>query len=148
MSSQVPTLEGGMRPVYIEEMFLYSFLYAGGCAFCQAFFTATVAYCTARYKGKVASFIHSIVIVTLILPVVGSLASTLQMAYELNLVNNMFGMYVLKVSFNNMYYLILTVFSAAGVRRVPRHRERSPSSADCKAICLAPSAPQKKEMSR
>ena len=113
MSSQVPTLEGGMRPVYIEEMFLYSFLYAGGCAFCQTFFTATVAYCTARYKGTVASVIHSIVIITLILPVVGSLASTLQMAYELNLVNNMLGMYVLKVSFNNMYYLIFYALFAS-----------------------------------
>lgn len=96
----------GRKPVYIETMLLNSVLYAGGCAFCQTFFTATVAYCTARYKGAAATIIHDVVIVTLILPIVGSLASTLQMAYALNIVDNIVGIYVLKISFNNMYYLI------------------------------------------
>lgn len=100
------TTSSGQKPVYIETMFLNSVLYAGGCAFCQTFFTVTVAYCTARYKGIAATIIHNVVIVTLALPIVGSLASTLQMAYALNLVNSMLGMYVLKISFNNMYYLI------------------------------------------
>ena len=109
MRVQIPT-DGGTRYVYIEEMLLNSVLYACGSAFCQAFCTATLAYCTVRYKGKAASVIHNIVILSLVLPIVGSLPATLEMAYNLHLVNNILGMYVLKFSFNNMYYLIFYAY--------------------------------------
>lgn len=102
--------ESGSKPVYIETMILNSVLYAGGCALFNTFCTATVAYCTAKYKGRAATFIHNLVIVSLILPIVGSLPATLEMAYNLKLVDHLYGMYVLKFSFNNMYYLIFYAF--------------------------------------
>ncbi len=100
----------GKTYIYIETMALNSVLYAGGCALFNTFCTATVAYCTSRYKGPAASFIHNLVIVSLILPIVGSLPATLEMAHNLKLVNHLYGMYVLKFSFNNMYYLIFFAF--------------------------------------
>lgn len=102
-----------MTPVYIETMALNSVLYAGGSALFNTFCTATVAYCTAKYKGRAATFIHNMVIVSLILPIVGSLPATLELAYKLKLVNHLYGMYVLKFSFNNMYYLIFYAFFAS-----------------------------------
>lgn len=100
----------GVKKVFIESMALNSVLYAGGSAFFNTFCTATVAYCTSRYKGVAATIIHNTVIVSLILPIVGSLPATLQMAYKLKLVNHLYGSYILKFSFNNMYYLIFYAF--------------------------------------
>jgi len=110
MMMSVDTREGGKSTVYIETMIMNSVLYAGGCALFNTFCTATVAYCTSRYKGAAASFIHNLVIVSLILPIVGSLPATLEMSYNLKLTNHLYGMYVLKFSFNNMYYLIFYAF--------------------------------------
>lgn len=104
------TSVSGTKKVYMETMALNSVLYAGGCALANTFCTATVAYCTSKYKGTAASIVHNAVIISLILPIVGSLPATLEMAYNLNLVNHLYGMYVLKFSFNNMYYLIFYAF--------------------------------------
>lgn len=100
----------GTKKVYMETMALNSVLYAGGCALANTFCTAVVAYCTSKYKGTAATIIHNTVIITLALPIVGSLPATLEMAYNLKLVNQLYGMYILKFSFNNMYYLIFYAF--------------------------------------
>ena len=87
-------------------MLLNSVLYAGGCALFQVACTAVVAYCTARYKNVVSTILHYVVIVTLILPIIGNTPSMIEIMRKLNLYNTMFGAWIMKLGFNNMYYLI------------------------------------------
>ena len=99
-------VQGELKVVFFEEIYLNSIFYAGGSAVVQTFCTALVAYCTSKYKGPISSVIHYVVVVTLIFPVVGNLASMLNVTRALNFYDNMFGMWVMKFSFNNMYYFI------------------------------------------
>ena len=92
--------------VNLLGMFEYSFLYAGGGALIQAFVTATVAYCTAKYKSVASSIIRNVVLVTLIIPIVGSLPSTIDFLTRLHLYDNIIGIFLMRISFCNTYYLI------------------------------------------
>lgn len=96
----------GLKYRYYETMLLNSVLYAGGCAAFQVACTAVVAYCTARYKNVVSTILHYVVIVTLILPIVGNTPSMIEVTRTLNLYNTIFGAWIMKLGFNNMYYLI------------------------------------------
>lgn len=96
----------GLNYKYYETMLFNSVLYAGGCALFQVACTAVVAYCTARYKNVVSTVLHYVVIVTLILPIVGNTPSMIEVTRALKLYNTMFGAWIMKLGFNNMYYLI------------------------------------------
>lgn len=106
MRVQVNTSSGTTRFDHIEIMFLYSFLYAGGCSLIQTFTTATVAYLTSRYKNPFSKVLHYLVIATLILPIVGNTASLLQVTKDLHIYDTMIGSYIMKIGFNNIYYLV------------------------------------------
>ena len=93
-------------PYTLLEMFLHSFLYAGGSALFQVACTVVAAYCTAKYKGPVSSFTYNLVIVTIALPIVGGMASTLEVLTIMNLDEQMFGVWLIKFGLNSMYYLI------------------------------------------
>ena len=96
----------GLDDRYYETMLLNSVLYAGGSAFFQVSCTAVVAYCTARYKNVVSTILHYVVIITLILPIIGNMPSMIEIMRKLNLYNTMVGAWIMKLGFNNMYYLI------------------------------------------
>ena len=100
------TKNGNQSNVYIEKMFLYSFLYAGGCAIIQTLVTATVAYLTSKYRCLFSKIIHYTVIFTLILPIVGNMSSMIQVMKTLGIYDTMIGMYILKFGYWNIYYLI------------------------------------------
>lgn len=103
-------VDGGTRTVYFEEMFLNSLLYAGGGALMQTLCTAIVAYLTAKYDNLCSKIVHYTVIVTLSLPIVGNLASMLQISKALGLFDNIVGSWIMKFGFNNIYYLIFYAF--------------------------------------
>lgn len=103
-------VDGGTRTVYFEEMFLNSLLYAGGGALMQTLCTAIVAYLTAKYDNLCSKIVHYTVIVTLSLPIVGNLASMLQITKALGLFDNIVGSWIMKFGFNNIYYLIFYAF--------------------------------------
>ena len=96
----------GLVPKYYETMLFNSLLYAGGAALFQVGCTAVVAYCTARYKNVVSTILHYVVIVTLILPIVGNTPSMIEVMRGLKLYDKMIGAWIMKLGFNNMYYLI------------------------------------------
>lgn len=105
----------GVRHVYIEEMFLNALIYSAGGALCQAFCTCVTAYLTAKYDCKFSRFIHNVIIITLILPIVGALPSQMQIMDFLHLRNSFVGTFIMHFGFTNTYYLI---FHAA-FKRVP-----------------------------
>lgn len=90
------------------QMLLNSFLYSAGCALARTVCIAIVAYCCSKYSQfALAKIVHYVVIVTLTLPIVGSLPSTLEITETLGLYDSLFGNYILKFGFNNIYYLIV-----------------------------------------
>ena len=68
------------RQVFMPEQFLYSLLYAGGCAIAATLTPCIVAYAVARLHNKFGKVIYTIVIIAMALPIVGSLPSEIQMA--------------------------------------------------------------------
>lgn len=99
-----PTPSG--RPVGFGEMFLNSFIYSAGCAIVNTMVTCVVAYVTSKYTYKFSKVVYGIVIVCMIMPVVGSLPSELQLARDLGIFDTFIGMFIMKANFLGMNYLI------------------------------------------
>lgn len=100
------TSKNGARTVYIEEMLMNSLIYAVGGSFLGTAVTCIMAYASARFKFKIGRVIYLIVTVTMILPIVGSLPSGIQMTKALHLYDNYAGLLILQCSFLGIYFFI------------------------------------------
>lgn len=96
----------GVRHVFIEEMFLNSIIFSAGGAFCQTFCTSVVAYLIAKYDCRFSRFMHNVIIITMILPIVGALPSQIQIMDMMHLRNSFIGTFVMRYGFTNVYYLV------------------------------------------
>ena len=94
------------REVGMPMMYLYSFLYAGGCAFTATFVPCITAYACARFHYKFSRFIHTLVIVVMMIPVVGSLPSEIKMAQATGVMNSIWGLWIMRANFLGMYFLV------------------------------------------
>lgn len=103
---QVTTPGVGRRRVYFSEMLLYTLLYAGGSAIIQTIVPCVVAYLTARFRYKFSAFINALVIVLMVVPIVGSAPSEMQILRALNMYDTIWGNYIQKFNFLGMYYLV------------------------------------------
>lgn len=99
-------IDGEKYNVFFEEMFLNSVLYSVGSSFLMTFCTAIMAYCTSKYKGPVSTVIYYTVLVTIIFPVVGNLASMLEVTKALGFYDSILGLCLMRFGFNNIYYFI------------------------------------------
>ena len=97
---------GHTKFIYIEEMVLNSLLYAVGSAFFATLITCVAAYATSRFPYKFSKMVYWIVVITMILPIVGSLPSEIQVTKFLGLYDTMIGMYILKANFLGLYFLV------------------------------------------
>ena len=95
-----------LRPIYYEGMMLNSVIYAVGSSFIQTAIICVTAYATSRFNFKFDKVIYTIVIVTMILPIIGSLPSELRMAKLFGLYDSIWGMFLMKANFLGMYYLV------------------------------------------
>lgn len=96
----------GYRLVMLPEMFLNSILYAAGTAFFGMLAPCIMGYITQRFHYKFNAIIDAIVMITLILPIVGSLPSSMRIVYGLSLNDSFFGFWIMGFSFTNMYYFV------------------------------------------
>ena len=87
-------------------MMLNSIIYAVGSSFIQTAIICVTAYATSRFSFKFDKVIYTTVIVTMILPIIGSLPSELRMAKLFQLYDSIWGMFLMKANFLGMYYLI------------------------------------------
>lgn len=92
--------------VYIEEMLFNSLLYAVGASFFGTLATTMVAYVTARFNYRFSKIIYWVVVITMILPIVGSLPSEIQVTKALGIYDSIIGMYILKANFLGLYFLV------------------------------------------
>lgn len=97
----------GTRGVFLPEMFLNSILYALGTAFAGALAPCIMGYVAGRFRfHRLVGFIDAIVLVTMVLPVVGSLPSQVRIIYGLGLNDSFFGLWIMAFGFANMYYFV------------------------------------------
>ena len=93
--------------IRLAQMFLYSLLYAGGCSIMATLTTCVMGYATAKFsKFKMSSVIYTIVVVAMVLPIIGNLPSEIQMSRALGLYDTMWGIWIMKMSFLGMYFLV------------------------------------------
>lgn len=96
----------GQRYVYVEEMLLNSFIYAVVMSLMNMATQIMVAYAVAKYNFKFKNVLYITAIIVILLPIVGSLASEMQMATQLNLIDNVFGVSIMRSKYPGMYFLI------------------------------------------
>lgn len=83
-----------------------SVIYSVGCAFFYTLTPCIVAYCAARFKFRFSKVIYAFVIITMSLPIIGSMPSEIRMLKAIGLYDNFFGMFVLRMNFLSIYFLI------------------------------------------
>lgn len=98
--------DGGLRYVYFGELLTNSLLYAVGSAFFQTLSVCITAYCCAKYRYKFSGIIYSVVLIMMMLPVVGTLSSSIQIAQALNLYDTIGGIWIMNASFLGIYFLV------------------------------------------
>lgn len=98
--------KNGPRMVQIGEMLVNSLLFAVGSSFLGTLVTCVMAYASSRFDFKCGKLIYGIVIVTMVLPIVGSLPSEIQITKALGIYDSMIGMWILKSGFLGMHFLI------------------------------------------
>lgn len=103
---EVTNADGSKRIVYLGEMFLNSILYSVGCSVVQIFVTLVMAYLVAKFKNVVSKIIYGVVIVTMILPIVGSLPSEINVSKTLGLFDSIPGIMAMRCSFLGLNFLV------------------------------------------
>ena len=91
----------------IPDLLVNSVLYSIGCATAFTICPVIVAYATARFKYGFSKVVYAFVIVTMALPIVGSMASEIIMLNNLGIFDTFPSMFILRFNFLSIYFLIL-----------------------------------------
>ena len=100
--------KGVLVPKFIEDMLINTLLYALGGAFIQTLVPCIVAYAVTRFNFKFNSVIKGIVIVTMILPIIGSAPAEIELLRNFGLYDSILGNWIQKFHFLGMYFLVFT----------------------------------------
>lgn len=103
----------GTKVITLPEMFLNSILYALGVSFCGTLAPCIMGYVSSKYKYRFNKVIDTVVIVTMILPIVGALPSQLKVAMAFNFIDSIPGLWVMAFGFANMYYFVFKAIFAS-----------------------------------
>jgi ABC transporter, permease protein len=96
----------GGNEVYLMQMFFNSLFYA---VFMSLFCMATqiiTAYAIAKYDFRFKFVLYGVAVVVMLLPIIGSLASEVQMAEAFNFRNNLIGVCIMKCKYPGLYFLV------------------------------------------
>ena len=96
----------GTRQVGVGMLYLNSLAYALGCSFCATIVPCITAYLCARFPYKFSKVICMTVIIVMVIPIVGSQPSEVQMARMLGLYDTIWGLWIMKANFLGMYFLV------------------------------------------
>ena len=90
----------------IFQQFINSILYSVGSALAFTITSMVMGYATARFKYKFSEFIYAFVLVTLALPIVGSMPSEIATSQALGFFDTFWGIWIMRSTFLNTYFLI------------------------------------------
>lgn len=96
----------GLGDIKIIEMFYNSICYTVVCTIMHTLTPCIAAYAVAKYDFKLGKLMYGIVIVTMILPTIGNLASEIQVAKFVGAYNSVFGVAIMKGHFLGTNFLI------------------------------------------
>lgn len=103
----------GLKDVYLAEMIYNSITLSMGGAFLAAFVPSITAYTVAKYRFKFGDILYKICIITMILPIVGSLPSQLRMASALHLTGHVWGVWIMGAgAFGTNFLLMYSAFKS------------------------------------
>lgn len=103
----------GTQLVYLDRMYINSLLYSIGSAVVAGVVPCITAYLCARFRNKFSSLLYTIVIVTMILPIVGNMPSQIIVSRSLGLYDHIWGMWIMNASYLGLYFLVFyNVFRA------------------------------------
>lgn len=103
---KVSSMSMGGEEVGFMSMFVNSLLYA---VFMSLFSMATqimVAYAIAKYDFRLKPLLYGVAVIVMLLPIIGSLASEVQMADTFNFRNNLLGICLMKCKYAGLYFLV------------------------------------------
>lgn len=101
------TTETGSKKIYMWQQAINSVLYASAFTFVAIFMHALIAYVISKYKFKFGKVVYGIVLVTLMLPIVGSMSSGLQVRQMLGINGTFIGELLIAAGgFGGMQFLI------------------------------------------
>ena len=103
---KVSSMSMGGEEVGFMGMFVNSLLYA---VFMSLFSMATqimVAYAIAKYDFRLKPLLYGVAVIVMLLPIIGSLASEVQMADTFNFRNNLLGISLMKCKYAGLYFLV------------------------------------------
>ncbi len=92
--------------VSFVEIIINTIVYAGGGAFVHTLAMCIMAYLAGRYAYFYSKIVYTVVIVVMIVPIVGSQMSEIQMLNAIGLYDTRFGFLILKAGFVGMHFLI------------------------------------------
>lgn len=109
---EAPAKTGDVQEMHnFWQMLVNTLLYVGGSALAATLIPCVTAYATARFpQKKMSSIIYGAVILTMMIPIVGSYPSEINILQKLGLYNTIVGMWIQRANFLGMYFL---VFNAA-----------------------------------
>lgn len=98
--------EDGTRYVSMGGMILNSVIYSFGCAIASTMTPCITAYLCAKFPFRFSKVVYFIVIVTMALPIVGSLPSELLVARTFGIYDRIWLLWIMKANFLGIYFLV------------------------------------------
>ena len=98
--------EDGTRYVSMGGMILNSVIYSFGCAIASTITPCITAYLCAKFPFRFSKVVYFIVIVTMALPIVGSLPSELLVARTFGVYDRIWLLWIMKANFLGIYFLV------------------------------------------
>ena len=95
----IKEINSGFADGTLISMAMNTILYSVGCALFKVVVTCVVAYLCARYNNWFSRLVYTIVVVTMIIPIVGSQAAEIQMAKEFKFYDQIWGMWLMRSNF-------------------------------------------------
>ena len=99
-------IDGNSYYIGFFEMMFNSVVYSVLCTITHTLVPCVTAYCVAKYNFKFSKIVYTIVVVTLILPTIGNLASSIQISKLFNTYDSFLGLAVMKGYFIGTNFLI------------------------------------------
>lgn len=97
---------GNTAKVGVPQMYINSLLYALGCAVTNTLVPCITAYLCARYDYKFSKIMYNVVVVVMIIPIIGSMASEITLVKTLGLLDTYYGVWIMKANFLGLYFLV------------------------------------------
>lgn len=90
----------------LDKQLVYTLLYTFGGAFVQTTCFCLMAYLVAKYDYKFSKIVYVVVLITMVMPIIGSTPANLDLLKSINLYDNYLGAYIMKFNFLGMYFLV------------------------------------------